>query len=78
MSSLWVGTAATGLAIQKLNCLMESLLAVIRKAFEPQIQKVSSVVIPDIYTAMFCPVKRVEESIVVLWVRYLQSVEGEL
>ena len=71
-----------GLAIQKFNSLMESVPTVIRTAFEPPIQKISSGVIQDMYTTMFSPSgsnKRViEESIVMSWVRYLQFVEGEL
>ena len=70
-----------GLAIQKFNSLMESYPQLIRKAFQPPQQEITSEFIEDLFDAVLSPKgsnKRVvEEAIMMMWIHYLQDLQGE-
>jgi len=71
-----------GLAVQKFNSLMEAFPHVVRKAFTPPEQKISSDMLQDLFVPAFSPKgsnrREVEEAVVMCWLQYLQHVEGEV
>lgn len=68
-----------GLAIQKFNSLMESYPQLLRKAFQPPQCKITSEYIQDLFVAGFSRNKRpTEEAIMIMWIRYLQYLEGRI
>ena len=69
-----------GLAVQKFDSLMESFPQLIRKAFQPSQCKITSVYIQDLFVAGLFPVgsnkRPVEQAIMIMWIHYLQYLEG--
>ena len=69
-----------GLAVQKFNSLMESLPQLLRGAFQPSLQPLTSEMIQDLFVANFsppgCNKRPVEEAIFMMWIRYLEHCEG--
>lgn len=71
-----------GLAVQKFDSLMELYPQLLRKAFQPSQCKITSEYIQDLFVAGFSPVgsnkRLVEEAIVMMWIHYLQYLEGRI
>ena len=71
-----------GLAVQKFDSLMESFPQLLRKAFQPYQCKITSVYIQDLFVAGLSPVgsnkRPVEEAIMMMWIHYLQYLEGRI
>lgn len=71
-----------GLAIQKFDSLMESFPQPLRKAFQPPTCEITSEYVQDLFVALLSPVgsnkRSVEEAIMMMWIRYLQCLEGEI
>ena len=69
-----------GLALQKFDSLMESYPEAIRKAFQPSQCELTHEYIQDLFVAIFSPKgsnkRPVEEAIMMMWIRYLQYLEG--
>lgn len=70
-----------GLAIQRFDALMESFPDLLRRAFEPSEREVTAEYLQDLFVPIFSPVgsnqRITEEAITMLWIRYLQYLEGE-
>ena len=70
-----------GLAIQRFDTLMESYPHLLRRAFEPFDQAVSSEYIQDLFVPEFSQKgsnqRKTEEAIMIMWICYLQYLEGE-
>ena len=69
-----------GLAVQKFDALMESFPQLLKKAFRPPLCKITGDYLQDLFVPVFSPVghnkRPLEEAIVMMWVHYLQFVEG--
>ena len=71
-----------GLAVQKFDSLMELYPQLLWKAFQPSQCKITSEYIQDLFVAGFSPVgsnkRLVEEAIMMMWIHYLQYLEGRI
>ena len=71
-----------GLAVQKFDFLMESFPQLLQKAFQPSQCEITSEYIQDLFYAVLSPIgsskRLVEEAIMMMWIRYLKHLEGEI
>ena len=70
-----------GLEIQKFSVLMNSYPHLLRKAFHPPTQSITSDFIQDLFVPSLSPQgsnrREKEEAIMMAWIRYLQNIEGK-
>ena len=70
-----------GLDIQRFDSLMESFPQLLRKDFQSPVCEITSEYVQDLFVALLSPVgsnKRPgEEAIMMMWIRFLQYLEGE-
>lgn len=71
-----------GLGILNFHAIMDSHPNLLRKVFEPPVETVTSTYIQDLFVPVFSPMysnqRRDEESIMMMWIRYLQYIESEI
>ena len=69
-----------GLTVQKFNYIMECYPELLRKIFQPPVQPITSEMVADLFVADFSPIgsnnRAVEETLLMMWIRYLEHIEG--
>ena len=65
---------------EPLSPIMECYPELLRKVFQPPVQPITSEMVADLFVADFSPIgsnnRAVEETLLMMWIRYLEHIEG--